>query len=76
MCKESDPCYGCERRCVTSSFNCHSDCPDYKAYHDKLAERSEIIRKKKAEEKDYVDMKIRAVNKTIGRKHITGYWKG
>lgn len=76
MCKESDPCYGCEKRRVVSGYNCHSDCPEYKAYHERNAERSEMIRKKKAEEHDYVDMKLRAVNKTLGKKHMPGYWKG
>lgn len=76
MCKENHPCYGCERRCVTSSFNCHSNCPDYKAYQDKLAERSAIIRKKKAEEHDYDDMKIRSVNKNTGKLHKQNLWKG
>ena len=76
MCKENDPCYGCEKRRVISGYNCHSDCPEYKAYHERNAERSEMIRKKKAEEHDYVDMKLRAVNKTLGKKHMPGYWKG
>ena len=76
MCKESVPCYGCEKRRAVNGYNCHSDCPDYKAYHERNAERAEIIRKKKAEEKDYVDMKLRVVNKALGKKHMPGYWKG
>lgn len=47
MCKESVPCYGCEKRRAVNGYNCHSDCPDYKAYHERNAERAEIIRKKK-----------------------------
>lgn len=76
MCKEIDPCYGCVKRRVVSGYNCHSDCPDYKAYHERNAERSEMIRKKKTEDAEFVDMKIRSVNKTAGRQHKQGYWKG
>ena len=76
MCKEIHPCLGCERRCVTSSFNCHSNCPEYKAYQDMLANRSALIRKKKAEEHDYADMKIKAVHKNTGKQHKQNIWRG
>ena len=76
MCKELDPCYRCEKRCVTSSFNCHSNCKEYKEYHEKLAERSAIIRKKKAEEHDFLDMKIKSVNKSAGKHQKENIWRG
>ena len=76
MCNEIQPCYACERRCVTSTFNCHSNCPDYKAYHDKSVERSEIIRKKRAEDRDITDFRIKSVIKTSGKQHKQSLWKG
>lgn len=64
MCKESDPCYGCERRCVKSGYNCHSDCPDYKDYKQEAEKRAELIRKKKAEESLFIDTRLKAIRKT------------
>ena len=35
MLKDS-PCWNCTRRKVTSDYNCHSDCLEYKKYKDEL----------------------------------------
>ena len=77
MCKESDPCYGCERRCVKSGYNCHSDCPDYKEYHDRNAARAELIRAKRAEDSIILDTRLKSMRKTQKKKaKQMAYWKG
>jgi hypothetical protein len=68
MCKESDPCYMCERRHVTSDYNCHSNCPDYKAYKQAREERAKVIYKKRAEEAMVTNVLVKAAEKTIREK--------
>ena len=62
------PCYnngmGCDRRCVTSEYNCHSDCPAYKEYKDMVEEEARTIREKKARENDFTEAKAKAVART------------
>ena len=76
MSKESNPCYGCERRCVKSGYNCHSDCPDYKEFHDKNCERSNIIRKKRGEDAEFKSVRVHSIAKSQKRKIKQTYWKG
>lgn len=76
MCKKKNPCLGCGKRCVTSEYNCHSDCPDYKEYRDEMDERNETIRKKKAEEMLIIDTRVKAMRKTAKEKEKQYAWKG
>lgn len=76
MVENKKPCLGCTRRKVTRDYNCHSHCPDYLGIKEEDMARAEIIRKKKAEDAEFVEMKIRAVNKTTGKQHKQSIWKG
>lgn len=76
MCKELNPCYNCNRRRATSEYNCHSDCPDYKEYKEKLSDRANVIRHKKADEAMVTDVRIRSMQRTSGDKRRQGAWKG
>lgn len=64
----SGPCYnngkGCDRRCVTSTYNCHSHCPEYKKWTDKITSENELVRKKKAQDADFNVVRIRSIKKT------------
>lgn len=77
---KNNPCYnsgkGCERRCVTSGYNCHSDCPDYKKFSDENIARSETIRKKKGENAEFIGVRLRSIDKTKRSKPKQTYWKG
>ena len=68
------PCYnngkGCDRRCVTSTYNCHSHCPEYKKWADNIASENELVRKKKAEESDFNCVRIGSIKKTQKEKEI------
>lgn len=77
MCKESNPCYGCERRCVTSGYNCHSDCPDYKEYHEERVAECALMRKKRLEDADFKGVRIKSIRKSQKAKELQKcYWKG
>jgi hypothetical protein len=76
MCKESKPCYKCERRHVTSEYNCHSHCPDFKELKDEQTARAEVIRKKKAEEADITDFRIQSMARVTRDKSKQNAWKG
>lgn len=62
------PCYNngkdCERRRVTSTYNCHSDCPEYYKWTGKVASENELVRKKKAQDTDFNVVRIRSIKKT------------
>lgn len=68
MCKEDTPCYGCTKRRAEKGYNCHSDCPDYKAYSQARAERSRAICKKRAEEHMVIGVLVKAAEKTMREK--------
>ena len=72
MCKESNPCYGCDRR----QKGCHSSCEDYEAYRQANNERAEIIRQKKAEEALVTDTRERALLKAARKRSTQSAWKG
>lgn len=77
MCKESGPCYGCERRRVTSTYNCHSHCPEYKKWADKITSENEIVRQKKAAEADVNSVRIKSIRKSQREKESQKcHWKG
>lgn len=80
MIDKSVPCYnegkGCDRRRVTSEYNCHSDCPDYKNYHDKRSAKLELISKKRAEDAMITDVRMRSIEKTTRNKTTQGCGKG
>ena len=83
MIKENDrscPCYnegkGCDKRQVTSTYNCHSDCHDYAVYKQDRMERSTVIYKKRADEAMITDTRIKSVYRTTGKKRGQSAWKG
>ena len=57
------PCYKCERRCTTSTYNCHSDCEEYKAYKRAREEKTELISRKRGEEHMMYEVKARGIKK-------------
>ena len=63
-------CYGCEKRHVEHGYNCHSDCPDYKAFHEERTAKIALFCKKRNEEAMVVDARLRAIRKTSGEKAI------
>jgi hypothetical protein len=70
------PCYGCEKRRAENGYNCHSDCPDYKAFKEEQTNRAESIRKKKAEEADITDFRIQSMARGTRDKSKQNAWKG
>ena len=77
MMKEFDrscPCYnegkGCNKRHVTSTYNCHSDCPEYKEWADDLASENELVRQRKAAEADVNGVRIKSIKKTQKEREI------
>ena len=70
------PCYGCEKRCVTSEYNCHSDCPDYAEYHQANIARAENTRKIKAEESAIIETRLTAMHRTSKKPRKDTPWKG
>ncbi len=74
------PCYkdgkDCDKRRVTSEYNCHSDCPEYKEYHDERVAKLDLINKKRSEERLVTETRIRAMNKATRRKSKQTRWKG
>lgn len=70
------PCYGCEKRHVEHGYNCHSDCPEYKEYHDNRTAKLEFLTKKRSEEAMVVNTRLRAINKNKRGKKIQSAWKG
>lgn len=61
MIDKNVPCYNCDKRSATSEYNCHSDCPDYKAYKQAREDKAEAIRKCKAEDNMVKEVRIRAM---------------
>lgn len=47
----TSPCY----KCVDRHIGCHGVCERYKAYSDAEADKKNLIKAKKAEDKIYVD---------------------
>lgn len=68
MSKINAPCWGCTRRRDEDGYNCHSDCPDYKEYREKLDAEADLIRHKKAEDQLLTDTRIRSVEKATKMK--------
>lgn len=68
------PCYnegkGCDMRCVTSEYNCHSHCPEYKTWADKITSENELVRQKKAAEADVNGVRIKSIKKTQKEREI------
>ena len=62
------PCYGCDKRRCEKGYNCHSDCPEYKAYSQARVDRSKMICKKRAEEAMVVEVLVKAAEKTTREK--------
>lgn len=60
--------FNCCRYCKTRTIGCHSTCNEYlKAVEENEREKKEI-RIKKEKYKDYAEMKINNINRTIRRK--------
>jgi hypothetical protein len=77
MMKEFDrscPCYnegkGCNKRHVTSTYNCHSYCSEYKEWADTLASENELVRQRKAAEADVNSVRIKSIKKTQKEREI------
>lgn len=70
------PCYGCEKRHVEHGYNCHSDCPEYKEFHEERVAKIAQIRHKKNEEAMVKEIHIRAAQKIQKKKRTKSYWKG
>ena len=66
------PCYGCDKRIT----GCHSSCESYKEYHERNAARAELLRSKRTANAIFTDTRIRAINKTAGKRHSQRAWKG
>lgn len=73
---ENGPCYKCEKRCVTHEYNCHSHCPEFKKIKDMEQQKAEIIKKKRAEEADVTDLRIRSMNRITRDTKKQNAWKG
>lgn len=52
------PCYKCERRNATTSYNCHSDCEDYKQYRAEI-ESKKVDNKAEIDTLDYIVCNIK-----------------
>lgn len=61
------PCYNCNKRHVESGYNCHSDCPEYKAFEKANRERLAKISLKRDEEAMMHEIKKRAIIRTANR---------
>lgn len=74
---ENKPCYMCVDRRVTSDYNCHSHCERYLGNKEKNDAKTEIIRKKKAEEREVTDVRIRSIIKVTKDPTVNkqGAWK-
>lgn len=76
MSKENKPCYKCERRQVTSEYNCHSHCPDFLGLKEEDMARAEAIRKKKAEEAEITEFRIQSMTRVTRNIKRQNAWKG
>ena len=65
----SRPCYNCPERLVTSDYNCHSDCPRYKADIQAEHELNEQVNRKRYEEHMMNEVKIKGIEKVKKREH-------
>lgn len=73
----SCPCYGCNKRHAEHGYNCHSDCPEYKKWADKIASENELVRRKKAEEADDIGVRITSIKRNKREKETEKCrWKG
>ena len=65
---ETCPCYnggkGCDKRQATAEYNCHSHCPEFKKWLDRIEAEGELVKSKKAEESDYNCVRISSIKKT------------
>ena len=76
MSKEITPCYGCDKRRAEHGYNCHSGCPEYKAYQQARCDRAKMICKKRAEESIVKEVRARSIQKTLKEKRKPIMWKG
>ena len=74
--KKECPCHYCEKRHVEHGYNCHSDCPEHKEWHDEREAKRELMIKKRSEEAMITDTRIRSMDRITGEKRKHGYWKG
>lgn len=75
--EKDSPCHGCEKRHAEHGYNCHSDCPEYKAYHEEREAKCELIRKKRLQEADAKGVRLRSIRKSRKAKEVQKcYWKG
>jgi hypothetical protein len=58
------PCYKCNRRRVTSDYNCHTDCPDYGADIRADRELDEQINRKRNEDYMMYEVKLKGIKKS------------
>lgn len=66
--ENNKPCYGCKKRIATSEYNCHSDCPEYRAYSQANRERLDLISRKRDEDAMIYEIKARGIRKTEKKK--------
>ena len=73
---EDNPCYGCTERHVEKGYNCHSDCPRFIKASEKNKEKNAMIRKQKADEAMFTEVRIRSIEKATKEKMKRNVWKG
>ena len=74
---KDSPCHGCEKRHVENGYNCHSDCPDYTAYHEGRVAECSLLRKKRLQDAEAKSVRIRSMKKSQRAKEVQKcYWKG
>jgi hypothetical protein len=59
MAMPNSPCFGCDKRTST----CHSSCIEYDIYKLDMAERNDVIKKAKAEERKRREYEIQNFSK-------------
>ena len=76
MDKES-PCLGCEKRHAEHGYNCHSDCLEYKEYHEERVAECALFRKKRMQDAEAQSVRLRSIRKSQKAKEVQRcYWKG
>ena len=74
---KGSPCLGCNKRRAEHGYNCHSDCPEYKEYHEGRVAECDLIRKKRLQEAEAKSVRIRSMKKSQRAKEVQKcYWKG
>lgn len=74
--KRKCPCHHCGKRHVEHGYNCHSDCPEHKEWHDEEVAERDLISKKRAEEAIVIDVRANAAYKQKKKNQNVKYWKG